>query len=275
MTQRSVPADREGGSAARPVRPFYFGEPGRELFGVLNPGAGEAAKPPVLLCAPFGQEAIRAYRTFRVLAERLARAGRTTLRFHYFGSGDSAGDDTAFSFEGMCADIAAANERLLAETGGGSAIWIGLGLGATAAWRAAARADRPPARLMMWDPVLDGASYLDMLARRHAETVTEAYDGAPPATSGAFTEALGFAVTPAFAAELRALDLAATPLAATTRATLITRSAATDDPRSAALQVERIVLTHDIDWTSETADAGAVVPGAAIVELAALAGKDQ
>jgi hypothetical protein len=47
----------------------------------------------VLLCNPFGQEALRSQRGFRVLADRFARTGCATLGFDYFGTGDSDGDD--------------------------------------------------------------------------------------------------------------------------------------------------------------------------------------
>ena len=52
---------------------FYFGPPERRLFGLFEAAqarSGTAA----LLCYPYGAEAIRTHRVYRVLSERLTRA---------------------------------------------------------------------------------------------------------------------------------------------------------------------------------------------------------
>jgi hypothetical protein len=59
----------------------------RAQEGLDAPGAA------VLLCNPFGQEAIRCHRAFRLLSARLASSGIPSLRFDYFGTGDSPGND--------------------------------------------------------------------------------------------------------------------------------------------------------------------------------------
>ncbi len=69
---------------------IHFGTSGRELFGIYH--AAEVvspSRPAVLLCNPFGQEAVRAHRIYRILAERLARAGHNVMRFDYYATGDS------------------------------------------------------------------------------------------------------------------------------------------------------------------------------------------
>ena len=45
-----------------------------------------------MLCYPWGSEYIYAHRSLRLLAQRRAAAGIHTLRFDYFGTGDSDGD---------------------------------------------------------------------------------------------------------------------------------------------------------------------------------------
>src|SRR5438128_4798529 len=47
----------------------------------------------VVLCNPFGIEALTAHRAYRHLAERLADAGISAVRFDYHGTGDSSGRD--------------------------------------------------------------------------------------------------------------------------------------------------------------------------------------
>src|SRR5262245_29313713 len=46
----------------------------------------------IVLCPPLGYEYTSAYRTWRVLAERLASIGFDALRVDYDGTGDSIGD---------------------------------------------------------------------------------------------------------------------------------------------------------------------------------------
>src|SRR5207245_1595647 len=47
----------------------------------------------LVLCNPFGYEAICAHRTLRHFAEAAADAGIPALRFDYDGTGDSVGED--------------------------------------------------------------------------------------------------------------------------------------------------------------------------------------
>lgn len=268
------------------ARPLLFGTPGRELFGLQHLPT-DLSKPhaAVLLCAPFGQEAIRSHRTFRVLGERLARAGHPALRFDYFGTGDSDGDDSQVTMQGLIADIVSADIRLR-EIDSGSAekrpvIWIGLGLGATAAWLAASQGARQPDVLVLWDPILDGQNYLTILRARHSTYVEEAFSVRPRSvTSAGVEEVIGFALATEFQAELAKLAVGTMPLPPDrTRAILFTSR---DIPQSAALltrcqsagrPLRHVELRHDIDWLVESIDNGALVPSPAIQSLVHLAGE--
>lgn len=63
-----------------------------ECVGWLHEGAGATG---VVLCAPFGHEAMWSHRAMRFLADGLANAGVPVLRFDYPGTGDAAGPDSA------------------------------------------------------------------------------------------------------------------------------------------------------------------------------------
>ena len=60
-------------------------------FGWLHEGEPTAACG-VVLCQPFGREAMWVHKGWRVFAEALADSGAPTLRFDYAGTGDSAGE---------------------------------------------------------------------------------------------------------------------------------------------------------------------------------------
>ena len=64
---------------------------GRQLAALYHPPTSADRGRAVLILNPLGQEAVRAHRLLRVLADRLARLGVHVLRFDFHGCGDSAG----------------------------------------------------------------------------------------------------------------------------------------------------------------------------------------
>jgi uncharacterized protein len=196
--------------------PIRFGQPARQLFGLYEaPHVSAARGESILLCAPFGQEAIRSHRLFKVLADRLCREGFHVLRFDYFGTGDSAGEGEEVSIEGFIADVLMANNELANRSGCTSTSWMGLRLGASVAALASARVPNKLARLILWEPITDGAAYLRELMEAHAAALLDAYEwrvlsdnslrNAIARESG--SEALGFPVTELFRSALNALKV--------------------------------------------------------------------
>jgi alpha/beta superfamily hydrolase len=190
--------------------PFRFGPAGSARFAVLHPASeGARARGAVLLCNPFGQEAIRTHRLFKVLAERFARAGWATMRFDYLSTGDSDGEDETVSLAGWVEDVQLADRVLRDRTGASTVAWMGLRLGATAAALASVRAESPPDRLLLWDPVVQGRPWLEALAAAHARAVRLAFPATrhDVASRGVEAqEAMGFPLTAAFRGEVLALE---------------------------------------------------------------------
>ncbi|SFM53880.1 alpha/beta fold hydrolase [Marinobacter zhejiangensis] len=139
---------------------FYFGPSESYLFGVFHPRRGTNRNEAVVLCNPFGQEYLRAHKSIRRLAISLADLGYSVIRFDYRGSGDSAGDLTNISADQWVDDIRHAIQEALDMTAAPKAALVGLRLGALLAARAAT-GNPKVSRLVMWDPVLDGAVYVD------------------------------------------------------------------------------------------------------------------
>src|ERR1700722_18569873 len=117
-------------------RPLYFGREGRPLFGWLHSAAQPAAAATVglIICNPFGDEAIRTHRAIRHLAGAAGDAGVPTLRFDYDGTGDSAGHDLDPERVGHWLDsIHTAADTLRQLSGVTCLCFAGIRLGATLA----------------------------------------------------------------------------------------------------------------------------------------------
>ena len=149
------------------AQPLFFG-PDSALFGVHFPAPANP-RALALLCPPFLHEHIRSYRFFSQVAESLAQAGIACLRFDYRGTGDSAGEDALFTFDTALADIETAASELRRRYGDAPPLAL---LSVRAACLLAQEgAQRSGASASwLWQPVRDGASYLDrLLARDEAE----------------------------------------------------------------------------------------------------------
>ena len=142
---------------------FRFDED-NSLFGVLH--AVEAARPPcaVVFCPPMAEEKKSSYRTFVETARALADAGVPSLRFDYFGTGDSDGHFTGFAPGRAVEDIAAAARTLRERAAVESVVLLGLRLGGTIALSAAGRADA--GRVLLWEPIVSGKRFFDLTIKR-------------------------------------------------------------------------------------------------------------
>jgi uncharacterized protein len=167
----------------------------------------------VLLCNPFGEEAARAHRIYRVLATQLERAGYACLRFDYSHTGDSAGDSQGATLAQWLRDLAVAAGELRRASGTQRVALVGLRLGATLAALATSRGELRPRHLLLWDPVVNGATYLRELAAQHRQYLREEMgdagwqDRLQLSAHGFPTEALGTPISAQLADELAGLEL--------------------------------------------------------------------
>jgi acyl carrier protein len=154
--------------AVLPVSSFYFG-PGDSLYGLYNPAVGDPRSPPVLICPPIGYEYARCQFLLRALAEKLSEAGVPSLRFDFFGSGDSLGNDVDASWGRWRQDLLAALDELKRRTGSSRVRVFCLRLTTVLALKSLPRDDID--RWVCWDPVVDGAAYCRELQRMTREKV--------------------------------------------------------------------------------------------------------
>jgi uncharacterized protein len=237
------------------MTPIRFGAETREMLGFYHaPARAVPNAPAVLLCSPFGPEAIRSYRMLRLLADRLATAGCPVLRFDYHGTGDSPGDDDVASLPGWAGDIGVAHRELAARSGKNTLAWIGLRLGASLAALAAQTVRTGLGLLVLWDPVIAGLSFL------------ETYRSQTGPRAGVAYETMGFEFSDRFRNDLTTLNLANLTLPAETRVTAIVGG---ENDSALALKAALMRSQVKLDWTvspavaewnSEKALNSAVIP---------------
>lgn len=145
--------------------PLFFPGSNYNLFGVLHLPAQQARNLAFLFCHPFGEEKLWAHLVYVNFARELANRGIPVLRFDYMGNGDSDGDFEDSSVKTNLADVQCAlrvlRERVRPDTVIGL---MGLRYGATLA-ALVAESDTEIRRLVLWEPVINGAQYMQELLR--------------------------------------------------------------------------------------------------------------
>ena len=188
------------------ARARYFG-PRQRLFGIFDePQTDADVARGVVLCHPHGADYDSAFRSFRILGARLARAGFHVLRFDYGGTGDSLGDGNDASIAQLVGDTVAAVHELRTSRQLRDVSIVGLRLGAAIAALAASESGGVE-DVVLWEPVIEGAAYVASLQALH-RTWLAAEQRKGRASLAADDDLLGYQLTPALRRDLEALRLA-------------------------------------------------------------------
>lgn len=139
------------------MTPMFIGTVERRLYAIHAPASPGTSRPrAALLCQPLGEEYIHAHRVIRQLANQLAERRHHTLRFDYFGTGDSGGSACEVDLEGLNEDVLCALEALQDISGATRVTLIGLRAGANLAARVALQQPQAVEALVLWDPLVAG-----------------------------------------------------------------------------------------------------------------------
>jgi pimeloyl-ACP methyl ester carboxylesterase len=189
------------------VKPAYFGQSARPLYGVHEPPrAATARDAAVVLCYPGVQEYNTSHWAFRRLAGMVAREGFHVLRFDWSGTGDSWGETTDGGVEPWLADLAEAAQEVRDAAGVKAISIVGMRLGAAIAAIACNRGLEVD-DLILWEPVVRGSEYIEELESLDTRENLRLLHRVPTPR----TELVGFPFTPALRQSIGQIDLAAEP----------------------------------------------------------------
>ncbi|MDO4231701.1 MAG: hypothetical protein Q4D19_06180 [Lautropia sp.] len=279
---------------------------GRRLAALHHPPAGARTGRAVLVINPFGQEAVRAHRLLRVLADRLSRLGVDVLRVDLHGCGDSSGDDLDGDMTGWQNDVLAAHRWLVDHVKAEKVGWLGIRLGFAIAWQAAARFGQSaatvtvdddsvpkrssardrcmamltegpgPERLIGWDPVVVGRGYLDALWQDHQKALRRAFS-LPTIPDRLlrrqekhrrYNELMGFRLSSRLVRQIADLDkLGWREMPVERVAAIESNGAISWPPAKRPAGLELVQVNVDFDWTSEEALNTPLVPDVALRQL--------
>jgi exosortase A-associated hydrolase 2 len=178
---------------------------GGQRYCLYQPAAG-VCRGTLVYVPPFAEEMNKSRRMAALLALELARQGIATLRIDLHGCGDSSGDFADARWESWRDDVGLACAWLEQHSGHRPAL-LGLRLGALLAMDYVANApqDEAPRHVILWQPVLDGASCLTQFLRLRMAgammSATGAADNSTAAlramlTAGESLEVAGYELSP-------------------------------------------------------------------------------
>ncbi|MFP5392975.1 MAG: hydrolase 2, exosortase A system-associated [Gammaproteobacteria bacterium] len=146
-----------------PAEPLFLPTGRGERFCLYHAPA-RPCRAALLYVPPFGEEMNKSRRMAALAARALAADGVAVLQLDLHGCGDSDGDFADATWDGWLADLQDARTWLEDKHACRAGLW-GLRLGALLALEHAEQAAVAPARLLFWQPVLSGASFLTQFLR--------------------------------------------------------------------------------------------------------------
>lgn len=199
--------------------PFFMpASPGERFCIFHSPAPGRKPRGAILYIHPFAEELNKSRRMAALQSRAFAASGYSVLQIDLYGCGDSSGDFGQARWHIWRHDIQLASAWLAERVGAPLILW-GLRLGAALALDAATNASGgpplPAERLVLWHPVLSGATLLDQFLRLRVASgmlsgMTDAtFNARRQLQDGHAVEAGGYLLAPELAAAIDRADMAA------------------------------------------------------------------
>lgn len=153
------------GECTRMAEPFFLkASPGERFCLYHAPNNISECRGAFVYIHPFGEEMNKSRRMASLQARSFARAGFAVLQIDLFGCGDSSGEFSEARWHIWQDDVAIAIDWLERRTDATVSLW-GLRLGALLALDVAANSKRTFGELILWQPVLNGESFITQFLR--------------------------------------------------------------------------------------------------------------
>ena len=146
------------------MTPFFLDSPTGPLFAVYWPPVSQTVNHAILHVPAFAEEMNKSRRMVTLQARALAEQGFAVLMLDLFGTGDSGGDFAEASWEGWLSDLTAGIAWLKAQGIVQIDFW-GLRAGALLAMDFVERNPDDIERLLLWQPVLNGDTFVTQFLR--------------------------------------------------------------------------------------------------------------
>ncbi|MBA4141418.1 MAG: hydrolase 2, exosortase A system-associated [Nitrosospira sp.] len=208
--------------AHSPAKPFFLkADPGERFCLYHAPRPGRHCLGAFIYVHPFADEMNKSRRMAALQARAFANMGFAVLQIDLFGCGDSSGEFAAARWNIWKHDLVIARSWLENKVAAPVGLW-GLRLGALLALDFAKSSENPIDKIILWQPVISGASFLTQFLRlRLANEMLSPDEVAKKASgtkemrnllaSGETLEVAGYELAPELAAaidNLKAADLA-------------------------------------------------------------------
>lgn len=201
-----------------PAEPLFLDTAGGARFCLFHQPTGPC-RGALVYVHPFAEEMNKSRRMAALQARAFAARGIAVLQIDLQGCGDSAGEFVDARWDGWKADLAVACAWLAARTGREVGLW-GLRLGALLALDYAREASHPVERLLLWQPVTNGAAFLTQFLRLRlaGELLQEQKEGSSTQAlraqlaAGIPLDVAGYTLHPALAAAIDAANAASLPV---------------------------------------------------------------
>jgi pimeloyl-ACP methyl ester carboxylesterase len=184
---------------------FFFGPGDQQIFASYHPPTGGAGQVLTVICPPLFSDYMRTHLALRDIAAALAEKGQHVLRFDYRGTGDSFGELGEITVSKWLEDIALAVREGREISGSTEIRLLGVRAGALLACKSMGTSS-DVRRLVLWDPVPDGADYLRALRRIQVTLIEEHLYLSRAERREAMHEYAGYRLSERMLEEIRLLD---------------------------------------------------------------------